>query len=47
MKKHLEDMMAVIFLILLTMFLSMALTARCESAMDTVQQQIKEESMIF
>ncbi len=47
MKKHLKDIIAVIFLILLTMFLSMALTARCGSAMDPVRQQIKEESMIF
>lgn len=47
MKRNAEDIIAVIFLILLTMFLFMALTARCGSAMDPVRQQIKEESMIF
>ena len=47
MKKHIEAIIAVSFLILLTMFLFMALTARCSSAMNPIQQQIKEESMIF
>ncbi len=47
MKQQIENILAVIVLILFALFLSMALTARCGSAMDPVRQQIKEESMIF
>lgn len=47
MKQKIENILAIIFLILLALFLSMALTARCGSVMDPVREQIKEESMIF
>lgn len=47
MKQKIENILAVIFLILLALFLSMAPTAECDSAMDPVRRQIKEESMIF
>lgn len=47
MKEKLECTIAVIFVILLALFLSMALTVRCGSAMDPVEQQIHDESMIM
>lgn len=47
MKQKIENILAVIFLILLALLLSMVLTAECGSIMDPVRRQIKEESMIF
>ncbi|MCX4340969.1 MAG: hypothetical protein OSJ72_15150 [Lachnospiraceae bacterium] len=46
MKEKLEGTIAVIFLILLALFLAMALTAECGGVMDPIRQQIKDESMI-
>lgn len=47
MKEKIETIAAIIFLILLTVFLTMAPSARCSDTMDPIRQQIKEESMIF
>lgn len=46
MKEKLESTIAVIFVILLAIFLVMALTAEYGSAMDPIEQQIHDESMI-
>lgn len=47
MKEKLESTIAVIFVILLALFLHMALTASDSGAMDLVEQQIHDESMIM
>lgn len=47
MKEKFENTIAVIFVILLAIFMVMALTAEYGSAMDPVEQQIKDESMIM
>ena len=47
MKEKLEGTIAVIFVILLAVFLGMALTVRGGSVMDPVEQQIRDESMIM
>ncbi len=47
MKEKLEGTIAVIFVILLALFLVMALTASDSGAMDPVEQQIQDESMIM
>ncbi len=47
MKEKLESTIAVIFVILLALFLHMALTASDSGAMDQVEQQIHDESMIM
>lgn len=47
MKEKLESTIAVIFAILLAIFLILALTVRSGSAMDPVEQQIHDESMIM
>lgn len=47
LKEKLERTIAVIFVIMFTLLLSMALTAECGSVMDQVRQQIHDESMIM
>lgn len=47
MKKRVEIIAAVIFFILMTAFLFMALAVRYSSTMDPIRQQIKEEIMII
>lgn len=47
MKEKLESTIAVIFAILLAIFLVMALTVECGNVMDPVRQQIHDESMIM
>lgn len=47
MKEKVESTMVLIVLIALTIFLVMALTVRSGSAMDPVEQQINDESMIM
>lgn len=47
MKEKLECTIAVIFVILLAVFIVMALTVRSGSVMDPVEQQIHDESMIM
>lgn len=47
MKEKLECTIAVIFVILLAIFLSVAQVVRSGSVMDPVRQQIHDESMIM
>lgn len=47
MKEKFESKIAVIFVILLATFLVMALNAKSGSAMDQVEQQIHDESIIM
>lgn len=47
MKEKLKATTAVIFVVLLAIFMVMALTARSGGAMDPVEQQIHDESMIM
>lgn len=47
MKQNIEGTIAVIFVILFAIFLTMALTASDSGAMDPVEQQIHDESMIM
>lgn len=47
MKEKVERTIALMVCILLAIFLAMALTAEYGSAMDPVEQQIHDESMIM
>ncbi len=47
MKEKMERTIAVIFVILLAIFLVLTLTVRGGSVMDPVEQQIHDESMIM
>lgn len=47
MKKVMRNVVAVIFLLLISIALFIAPFVRCSGAKDPVRQQIKEESMIM